>query len=53
MGIDWESMLGTSGSGLNDAYDSVVSAVIYSEDLGYDRRSIPVGEEHDDADGLR
>ncbi|MFK0154246.1 hypothetical protein ACIQVK_19500 [Streptomyces sp. NPDC090493] len=34
MGIDWEKMLGTSGNGLNDAYDSTVSAVIYSNDPG-------------------
>ncbi|WP_171059896.1 hypothetical protein [Streptomyces montanus] len=53
MGIDWENMLGTSGNGLNDAYDRAVSAVIYSEDPGDDRRLLPVGEEHDDADGLR
>lgn len=53
MGIDWENMLGTSGSGLNGAYDSAVSAVIYSEDPGDDRRTLSVGEEHDDADGPR
>ncbi|MFD8609367.1 hypothetical protein [Streptomyces sp. NPDC059631] len=27
MGIGWENILGTSGSGLNDAYDRAVSAV--------------------------
>ncbi|WP_412075397.1 hypothetical protein ACLF6K_05615 [Streptomyces xanthophaeus] len=53
MGFDWENMLGTSGTGLGDAYDSAVSAVIYSEDPGVDRRPLPVGEEHDDSDGLR
>ncbi|MFJ5071301.1 hypothetical protein ACIQC7_33270 [Kitasatospora sp. NPDC088556] len=53
MGIDWENMLGASGNGLNDAYDSAVSAVIYSEDQGGSRRLLPVGEEHDDTDGLR
>lgn len=30
-----------------------VSAVIYSEDPGDGGRPLPVGEEHDDADGLR
>ncbi|MDX3022913.1 hypothetical protein [Streptomyces acidiscabies] len=53
MGIDWENMLGTSGNGLNDAYDSAVSVVIYSEDPGRDRRPLLVGEERDDTDGLR
>ncbi|MER6520114.1 hypothetical protein ABT246_25070 [Streptomyces sp. NPDC001553] len=53
MGIDWENMLGTSGDGLNDAYDSAVSAVIYGEDSGDSRRPLPVGEEYDDTDGLR
>ncbi|MFC4508485.1 MULTISPECIES: hypothetical protein [Streptomyces] len=53
MGIDWENMLGTSGNGLNGAYDSAVSAAVYSEDPGDDRRPLPVGEEHDDTDGLR
>ncbi|MFB7501512.1 hypothetical protein ACFC09_43810 [Streptomyces sp. NPDC056161] len=53
MGIDWENMLGTSGNGLNGAYDSTVSEVIYSEGPWDDRRPFPVGEEHDDTDGLR
>ncbi|MGW2303849.1 hypothetical protein [Streptomyces sp. NPDC001809] len=53
MGTDWENILGASGSGLDDAYDSAVSAVIYSDDPGEDRRPLPVGEEHDDTDGLR
>ncbi|MFE0136710.1 hypothetical protein ACFWY6_34875 [Streptomyces sp. NPDC059037] len=52
MGFDWENMLGTSGNGLSVAYDGTVSAVIYSEDPGGDRRPLPVGEEHDDSDGL-
>ncbi|MFD7668112.1 hypothetical protein [Streptomyces sp. NPDC059788] len=52
MGTDWENILGSSGNGLNDAYDNAVSAVIYSEDSGDDRRSLSVGEEHDDTDGL-
>ncbi|MBL1115319.1 hypothetical protein JK364_23395 [Streptomyces sp. 110] len=51
MGIDWENMLGTSGNGLNDAYDSAVSAVIYSEDPGDGHRPLPVDEAHDDTDG--
>lgn len=46
-------MLGTSGNGLKDAYDSAVSAVLYSEGPWGDRRPLPVGEEHDDTDGLR
>ncbi|MEW1548330.1 hypothetical protein [Streptomyces tsukubensis] len=53
MGIDWENMLGASGNGLDDAYDSAVSAVVYSEDQAGSRRLLPVGEEHDDTDGLR
>ncbi|MFK0179710.1 hypothetical protein ACIQVR_27490 [Streptomyces xanthochromogenes] len=53
MGFDWENMLGTSGNGLSDTYDSAVSAVIYSEDPEVDRRPLPVGEEHDNSDGLR
>ncbi|WP_405824662.1 hypothetical protein OG705_30320 [Streptomyces sp. NBC_00838] len=52
MGIDWENILGTSGNGLNGAYDSAVSAVIYGEDPGDDSPSLPVGEEHNDTDGL-
>ncbi|MFD9602022.1 hypothetical protein ACFVRD_41925 [Streptomyces sp. NPDC057908] len=53
MGIDWENILGTNGNSLNNAYDNAVSEVIYNEDLGEDRRPLPVGEEHDDTDGLR
>ncbi|MFD0351022.1 hypothetical protein ACFQ0M_43285 [Kitasatospora aburaviensis] len=53
MGIDWENILDASGNGLDDAYDSAVSAVIYSDDPVEDRRPLPVGEEHDDTDGLR
>ncbi|MFD9867472.1 hypothetical protein ACFXI8_23615 [Streptomyces niveus] len=52
MGIDWETILGTSGNGLNDVYDSAVSAVIYSKDPGDDPPSLPVGEERNDTDGL-
>ncbi|MGW0536261.1 hypothetical protein [Streptomyces sp. NPDC003032] len=53
MGIDWENLLGTSGNGLNDAYDRAVSSVIYGETLGGERQPLPVGEECDDTDGLR
>ncbi|MEV7618460.1 hypothetical protein [Streptomyces sp. NPDC089799] len=53
MGIDWENILGASGNGLDDAYDSAVSAVIYSDDPGDDRRPFPIGEELDCTDGLR
>ncbi|MEU1520075.1 hypothetical protein ABZ490_49545 [Streptomyces sp. NPDC005811] len=53
MGIDWENMFGTSGNGLNDAYDSEVSAVLYSEGRWDGSRPLPVGEELDDTDGLR
>ncbi|WP_406514403.1 hypothetical protein OG851_40640 (plasmid) [Streptomyces sp. NBC_00161] len=53
MGIDWENMLGTSGNGLNEAYDRAVSSVVYGETLGDDHQPLPVGEECDDTDGLR
>ncbi|MFF0277143.1 hypothetical protein [Streptomyces sp. NPDC004330] len=53
MGIDWENILDASGNGLDDAYDNAVSAVMYSDDPGYDLQPLPVGEELDDTDGLR
>ncbi|MFJ6484192.1 MULTISPECIES: hypothetical protein [unclassified Streptomyces] len=53
MGIDWENILGASGNGLDEAYDSAVSSVVYSEDPGDDDRTLPIGEEFDDTDGLR
>ncbi|MEV6972631.1 hypothetical protein [Kitasatospora sp. NPDC093806] len=53
MGIDWENILDASGNGLDDAYDGAVSAVMYSDDPMEDRRPFPIGEEHDDTDGLR
>ncbi|MEV7867519.1 hypothetical protein AB0P17_15765 [Streptomyces sp. NPDC088124] len=53
MGIDWERMLGASGNGLHEAYDSAVSAVIYSEDPGDDCRPPLDGGEHDNSDSLR
>ncbi|MFJ8212592.1 hypothetical protein [Streptomyces sp. NPDC096033] len=54
MGIDWETILGTSGNGLDEAYDRAVSSVVHgqiSEDDDY--RPLPIGEEFDDTDGLR
>ncbi|MGW4051121.1 hypothetical protein ACWENA_09850 [Streptomyces sp. NPDC004779] len=53
MGFDWENILGASGNGLDDAYDSAVSAVMYGDDPGYDLQPLPAGEELDDTDGLR
>jgi hypothetical protein len=31
MGFDWESILDTRGTGLDDAYDAAVSAVMYPD----------------------
>ncbi|MFD3699697.1 hypothetical protein ACFWUZ_26835 [Streptomyces sp. NPDC058646] len=53
MGIDWENILGTSGNGLDEAYDRAVSSVVYGETLEGDHQPLPVGEESDDTDGLR
>ncbi|MFF4378410.1 hypothetical protein [Kitasatospora sp. NPDC001547] len=53
MGIDWENILDASGDDLDDAYNRAVSAAIHSDDPAEDRRPLPVGEEHDDTDGLR
>jgi hypothetical protein len=53
MGFDWESILGTSGTGLDDAYDAAVSAVMYPDEPTVEvRRSCPVGEAHGGTDGL-
>lgn len=53
MGIDWEGILGTSGAGLGDAYDAAVSTVMYPDQPEAEVvRSFPVGEEHDETDGL-
>jgi len=53
MGFDWESVLGASGTGLDDAYDAAVSAVVYPDRPEAEaRRSLPVGGEHDEPDGL-
>ncbi|MBE8515994.1 hypothetical protein ILP97_00365 [Amycolatopsis sp. H6(2020)] len=49
MGFDWESILGTSGTGLDDAYDAAVSAVMYPDEPTVEvRRSFPVEEAHDE-----
>jgi hypothetical protein len=53
MGFDWESILDASGTGLDDAYDAAVSAVMYPvrpqpETLG----SFPAGEAHEETDGV-
>ncbi|MFJ6760009.1 MULTISPECIES: hypothetical protein [unclassified Streptomyces] len=53
MGIDWENILGTSGNGLDEAYDRAVSSALYGETQEDDRQPLPVGEEFDDTDGLR
>ncbi|WP_219152206.1 hypothetical protein [Amycolatopsis sp. TNS106] len=54
MGFDWENVLGTSGAGLDSAYDAAVSAVMYPDSPAVVDavHSFPVGDEHDDADGL-
>jgi hypothetical protein len=53
MGFDWESILGTSGTGLDDAYDAAVSAVMYPDRSETEvLRSFPIGEDHDETDGL-
>ncbi|MFK0244613.1 hypothetical protein ACIQUM_07935 [Amycolatopsis azurea] len=53
MGFDWESVLGTSGAGLDQAYDAAVSAVIYANQPEVLPGSpLPVGHEHDEASGL-
>jgi hypothetical protein len=52
VGFDWESILGTSGSGLDDAYDAAVSAVMYPDEPTVEVcRSFPVGEAHDETGG--
>jgi hypothetical protein len=45
MGFDWESILGTTGTGLDDACDAAVSAVMYPDKPAAEaRRPFPVGE---------
>jgi hypothetical protein len=52
MGFDWESILGTSGAELDDAYDAAVSAVMYPDAPQAEvPGSFPVCEAHDAADG--
>ncbi|WP_174250377.1 MULTISPECIES: hypothetical protein [Streptomyces] len=53
MGFDWENILGTSGNGLDEAYDRAVSSVVYGETSEDDHPPLPVGEEFDNTDGLR
>ncbi|QWF85603.1 hypothetical protein [Amycolatopsis sp. CA-230715] len=53
MGFDWEGMLGTSGVGLDDAYDAAVSEVMYPEPTEAEvPRMFPVRDERDEMDGL-
>ncbi|SFW88335.1 hypothetical protein [Amycolatopsis australiensis] len=53
MGFDWESIVGASGAGLDDAYDAAVSAVMYPDEPAAEvRRSFPAGEAHDETDSL-
>ncbi|UJW28890.1 hypothetical protein L3Q67_27020 [Saccharothrix sp. AJ9571] len=53
MGVDWESILGTSGAGLGDAYDAAASGAMYPDRPEAEVvRSFPVGEEHDEMEGL-
>jgi len=53
MGFDWESILCTSETGLDDAYDAAVSAVMYPDRPEPEvLRSFPVGEEQDETGGL-
>lgn len=53
MGFDWESILGTSGTGLDDAYYVAVSAVMCPDRSETEvLRSFPIGEENDETCGL-
>ncbi|MBE8519431.1 hypothetical protein ILP97_18280 [Amycolatopsis sp. H6(2020)] len=53
MGFDWESILDTSGTELDDAYDAAVSAVMYPDAPQAEvPGSFPVGEAHDETDGV-
>lgn len=44
MGFDWESILGTSGAGLADAYDQAVSTVVYDQDQSDGGPELPFEE---------
>ncbi|MFI9629335.1 hypothetical protein [Streptomyces sp. NPDC052042] len=48
MGYDWETILGTSGAGIEGAYDAAVSAVIYNQDPGDEELNLPFDEEDDE-----
>ena len=51
MGVDWESILDASETGLDDAYDAAVSAVMYPDGpQAVVSGSRPVGEAHDETD---
>ncbi|MFK0244615.1 hypothetical protein ACIQUM_07945 [Amycolatopsis azurea] len=51
MGFDWEGVLGTSGAGLDDAYDAAVSAAIYpGPRVSEAARLLSVGAEYDEID---
>ena len=53
MGFDWESILGASGTGLDDAYDAAVSAVMYPDQSRPEAlESFAAVEAHDEADGV-
>ncbi|MEU3624816.1 hypothetical protein [Amycolatopsis coloradensis] len=53
MGFDWESVLGTSGADLEQAYDAAVSAVMYPDPIEAESAlPLPVGAEHDEIDSL-
>jgi hypothetical protein len=53
MGLDWESILGASGTGLDDAYDAAVSAVMYPDGPQPEVPGLfPVEEAHGETDGL-
>ncbi|WP_167441702.1 hypothetical protein [Amycolatopsis vastitatis] len=52
MGFDWESIVGASGTGLDDAYDAAVSAAMYPDEPTAEvRRSFPGGEADGETDG--
>ena len=44
MGFDWENILDTSGAGLAEAYDDVVSTVIYEQEPSNEASSVPLHE---------
>jgi hypothetical protein len=53
MGIDWENILDTGGTGLDDAYDAAVSAIMYPDRSRPEAPgSFAVVEAHDETDDL-